>query len=435
MLAGLVTDWYAFGERKRPRDNETTRQQDYEIGGQRSEVRGLWSVVRSLSSVVCRHLVPRSALAARAEGIPDGLVHAFPFRSLLWKWRVRRLAAQGRSHEAFLQTDSAFAAAVARLELPPHQVFFGYSYASLESLQAEKARGEMTILDQIDPGPAHFQVVAAEVAHHPELAGPPLAFPAAYYERNRREWELADVIVVNSEWSREAIVSDGADPAKIEVLPLAFEAAQGATTGRRDNKSMGARSVVSGHVVGGPRSSPLRVLFLGQVSVGKGIHYLMEAAKLLGRERIHFDVVGPIGILPGAVASAQRNMTFHGAVSRDRAAEWYRQSDVFILPTLSDGFALTQLEALAYGLPVIVTPNCGRVVENGKTGFIIPPRDAKALAEAILRFLHNPGLTIEMGLHCREAAKAYSVEAYGTKLVGIIEKHSGKRRHADILKS
>jgi glycosyltransferase involved in cell wall biosynthesis len=116
-------------------------------------------------------------------------------------------------------------------------------------------------------------------------------------------------------------------------------------------------------------------------------------------------------------------MTFHGPVSRDRAAEWYQQADVFILPTLSDGFALTQLEALAHGLPVIVTPNCGRVVEEGKTGFIIPPRDPQALADAILRFVRNPGLAREMAPICREAVKAFSVETYGKQLIEIIEKH------------
>ena len=119
------------------------------------------------------------------------------------------------------------------------------------------------------------------------------------------------------------------------------------------------------------------------------------------------------------------NMTFHGPVSRDGAALWYRQSDVFVLPTLSDGFALTQLEALAHGLPVIVTPNCGRVVREGKTGFIIPPRDPQALADAILRFVHHPSLAQEMAPFCRQAVKAYSVDAYGKRLVEIIQKHFG----------
>jgi len=63
-----------------------------------------------------------------------------------------------------------------------------------------------------------------------------------------------------------------------------------------------------------------------------------------------------------------------------------------VLPTLSDGFAITQLEAMAHGLPVITTPCCGEVVSDGIDGFIVPPRDAKALAEALHRYLAEPDL-------------------------------------------
>ena len=72
---------------------------------------------------------------------------------------------------------------------------------------------------------------------------------------------------------------------------------------------------------------------------------------------------------------------------------------------------------------MIATPNCGRVVENGKTGFIIAARDTQALADAILRFVHTPGLAVEMGSHCREAVKAYSVDAYAKRLIEIIQNH------------
>jgi glycosyltransferase involved in cell wall biosynthesis len=430
MLAGLVTDWYAFG-------GDQSRKQKIENRNEKMEKRKA-EYSQRFSVLAFQYFGGRgrAALAARADGIPDELVRAFPFRSLLWKWRVRRLAAQGRSHEAYLQTDSAFASAVARLKLPEHEVFFGYSYASLETLEAEKQRGVLTVLDQIDPGAVEFRLVAEEMKRHPEIAGPPPEFPSAYYERSRREWELADVIVVNSEWSREAIIAEGADRAKIEILPLAFETnAEKQKTENRKQKSqnknefqlsMSRQSEAAAEDFSISAFPPLRVLWLGQVNVRKGIHYLMEAARLLEREKIHFDVVGPIGILPGALASAPSNVTFHGPVSRDGAAEWYQQADVFVLPTLSDGFALTQLEALAHGLPVITTPNCGRVVEEGKTGFIVPARDAQALADAILKFATNRNLSASMAPACREAVKAYSVSAYGQNLVKIINGYRAK---------
>jgi glycosyltransferase involved in cell wall biosynthesis len=353
-------------------------------------------------------------LSARAEGIPDGLVRAFPFRSLLWKWRVRRLAAQKRSHEAYLHTDSAFASAVARLKLPAHDVFFGYSYASLEMLRAEKERGVLTVLDQIDPGAMEFQLVAEEMGRFPELAGPPPEFPAAYYERNRREWDLADRIVVNSEFCREALVKQGVPAAKLFVMPLCYERELG--DGRWEMEVREQKSEVR------PPTSdlrPLNVLFLGQVILRKGIHYLMDAARLLEREKIHFDVVGPIGILSAAVASAPRNMAFHGPVSRDGAAAWYRKADLFVLPTLSDGFAITQLEAMAHGLPVVTTPCCGDVVSDGADGFIVPPRDSDALAKTLLRYLAEPGLLREQQQAAVEKAKQFTLDRLAARLISL----------------
>ncbi len=425
MLAGLVTDWYAFREGQQ--DHETTGLRDREalVGGQKSVVSGPvvgCPICQLFSFSACQRFGRRSALAARADGIPDELVHAFPVRSLFWKWRVRRLRAGGRNYEAYLETDAAFASAVARLKLPPHDVFFGYSYASLEMLELEKKQGVLTVLDQIDPGPAHFRIVADEMSRHPELDGDAPRFPQDYYNRVRREWDIADVIIVNSDWSREAIVAEGADPAKTEILPLAFET-------KAENLKAESENLQPSTLNLQPSTAPLRVLFLGQVNVGKGIHYLLEAAKLLEREAVEFLVAGPLGIRKEAMASAPKNVKWLGPIPRSQTTELYGESDVFVLPTLSDGFAITQLEALAHGLPVIVTPNCGRVVQDGVTGFVIPPRDSQALAGAILKFVHNQNLVVEMSPRCVESSKAYSIAAYGQKLVGLIEKHIANRNH------
>jgi glycosyltransferase involved in cell wall biosynthesis len=354
----------------------------------------------------------QGALAARAPEIPDRLVRANRLNGLLGKWTQSIGTSRKSPHERALAADVAFIKMISRLNLPPHEVFFGYSYMSLEVLAAEKNREVLTLLDQIDPGPFEFRLVAQEMAQNPALAGLPPAFPAEYFDRLRREWELADVIVVNSEWTQEAIVAEGADPGKIELLPLAYEGDHGSTgvepQPANDTPVSSAR--------------PLKVLWLGQVNLRKGIHFLIQAARLLDQEPVQIDIVGPVDLSAETVASVPRNLRFHGPVSRDRAAGWYRLADVFVLPTLSDGFALTQLEALAHGLPVVATPNCGRVVADGKTGFVVPARDAQALAEAILRFVRTPGLAREMRGPCREAVKAYSVDAYGRRLVEIMER-------------
>ena len=83
-------------------------------------------------------------------------------------------------------------------------------------------------------------------------------------------------------------------------------------------------------------------------------------------------------------------MKWFGPVTRREAAEKYRAADVFILPTLSDGFAITQLEAQAYGLPVISSKFCGSVVESGRNGIILEEPSAACIADAIRDCIANP---------------------------------------------
>jgi glycosyltransferase involved in cell wall biosynthesis len=96
-------------------------------------------------------------------------------------------------------------------------------------------------------------------------------------------------------------------------------------------------------------------------------------------------VAGPIGISEKAIASAPPNMQFLGRITRDQTQNLYREADVFVLPTVSDGFAITQLEAMAHAVPVIATPNCGDVVTDGVDGRLVAAHDGSALAEAIGR--------------------------------------------------
>jgi len=381
-LACLVVDWYA------PK------------GG----------LLRGVFGFVARRLGGRgrAAMAAKAEEIPDELVKVNWFNGLMGKWRQRTGRFRSSSQYSNLVADIAFTKAVSRTQLPHHNVFFGYSYMSLEMLEIERQKGVLTILDQIDPGPVEFRLVAEEMAKYPELAGLPAPYPSAYYDRLKQEWNLADVIVVNSEWSRDALISEGVPAKKIEILPLSYEGDHGC-----EEEIAKASDQNSGKA--------LRVLWLGQVNVRKGIHYLIEAARILEGHEIHFDIVGPIGIAREIVDSAPSNMTFCGSVSRDLAADYYRKADVFVLPTLSDGFAITQLEAMAYGLPVITTPHCGKVVTEGRTGFIVPARDAKALAEAVMRFCQDRALALRMSDECRATLKKFSIDSYREGLIGIVK--------------
>jgi glycosyltransferase involved in cell wall biosynthesis len=228
----------------------------------------------------------------------------------------------------------------------------------------------------MDPSRTEVEMVREEEKLWPGWAKTPVLVPEEYFAWRKAEWALSDAIMVNSQWTFDALVQQGLPADKIHIIPLAYEA--------KDSSEEPSAVPLK------PDSEPLRVLFLGQVNLRKGIPYLIEAAKLLKTENIQIDIAGPIAIADQFVVKAPPNVRFHGAVTRDRVREFYKRADVFVLPTISDGFALTQLEAMAHGLPVITTPNCGRVVTEGLDGFVIPPRDAAALANCLRTLLEDP---------------------------------------------
>jgi glycosyltransferase involved in cell wall biosynthesis len=331
-------------------------------------------------------------------------------------------------------SDRWFARAVAKLRLPEHDAVFAYSYAAKEVLESAQRRGIFTILDQIDPGPVEANMVEKEMARWPDYVKTRQRVPEHYWNRLRAEWKLADLILVNSRWSKEALLEQGVDANKIEILPLAYEAnseklkASAYARLRRDPPSsdFGTASRESGNVQPStfnslPSTAPLRVLWLGQVCIRKGIQYLVEAARILKGRSVRFIVAGPIEIARDAIRAAPDNIEWVGPVVRDEASSLYRRADLFVLPTISDGFAITQLEAMAYGVPVIATSRCGEVVVDGLTGYLIPTCDGQALAAAIQRFIDDRGLSEKMRESCLQRAREFSLDAYASRLLRLLK--------------
>ncbi len=303
--------------------------------------------------------------------LPSSRVTSFPLLSVRQRLR-RRSRAQSDVYDGYDAFGRAFAEAVNRhvrgSELDPvRSAAFLFSTGALETARLMRETGVPVVVDQLDPGRLDERMFRAEAERWPGWEPIPGLVPDSYYARLAEEWRLADRVLVNSNWSRRNLLDEGVDPAKIVVVPLCYEPTSGppaprvATLGRR----------------------PLTVLWLGQVILRKGIPYLFEAARLLSKSDVKFIVAGRVGISEWAVASAPPNVKVLGRVTRAQTAALWAEADLFVLPTLSDGFALTQLEAMAAGLPVVATPNCGDVVTPGADGLIVPPADAAALAEAI----------------------------------------------------
>src|SRR5882757_6399179 len=204
-------------------------------------------------------------------------------------------------------------------------VLLSYSYTALEPFRHAKSQGWKTVLVQIDPGPEEEKIVAEEVARVPELAGDWYPAPAEYWVSWRKECDLADRVVVNSKWSQEGLVRSGVVPEKLSVIPLAYEP-----------PSVGGQKIELGVARLYPdrfkNERPLRVLFLGQVNLRKGIARLLDAARILRDEPVEFWIVGPVRVTSATTTGRDARVKWCGPVTGSQAPEKFRTADVFILP-------------------------------------------------------------------------------------------------------
>ncbi len=216
---------------------------------------------------------------------------------------------------------------------------------------------------------------------------------------DRQKWALCDQVLVPSEYCWHSSIALGCDPAKLSLVPYGipehwFELQ--------------------------PKPHCGRVLFVGQVGLRKGNHVLAEACRLLKARGVAFEcrVAGPPQV--DVTHPLFEGPTYLGQVPRSQVQEEFRCADLFVLPSLAEGMALVHLEAMACGVPVITTPNCGSVVRDGVDGFIVPIRDASALADRIQQILQDRLLRHQMSVAARQRAREFSWARYGERLLSAL---------------
>jgi glycosyltransferase involved in cell wall biosynthesis len=231
-------------------------------------------------------------------------------------------------------------------------ILFAYSYAALELFRYAKAQGWTTILGQIDPGPLEEEIVQKEHLCYPMLAPTWQPAPEHYWQTWYQECELADHIIVNSHWSERALQTKGVGIDKTMIIPLSYSPPAAAKAFKRVYpKKFSAER-------------PLRVLFLGQVILRKGIAKVLETMPDLVGKPIELWIVGKVEIKIPTQFQQHPQIRWIESVPRSQVDYYYQLADVFLFPTLSDGFGLTQLEAQAWQLPIIISEFCGMVIDD-----------------------------------------------------------------------
>jgi len=320
-------------------------------------VTDLWAPPDSLVSRLARGRVARRIRDRFSPDLPREKVMAFSTRAFGWELRA---GGRGLRGDARTGAHTAWWSAVATHALPralrPTTGFvFGYCYEAAEPFQAAVALGLTPVLGQIDPGPAEDRKVTAIVGRWPQYRTPFKPGSAAYYAAWRHECQLARHVLVNSEWSRRALVEEGIPAGKIVTCPLVYDPPVEAAGWTRSYPERFSAD------------RPLRVLFLGQCILRKGIAETIAAARSLCARIRHVP-----------------------RVSRADCQAFYQAADVFLFPTHSDGFGLTQLEAQAWKLPIVASRFCAEVVRGGATGLLLDEVSERDIGAAVGYLLDHP---------------------------------------------
>ncbi|GAB3809739.1 hypothetical protein GCM10028819_51990 [Spirosoma humi] len=206
-----------------------------------------------------------------------------------------------------------------------------------------------------------------------------------------KAYEEADCILCPSEFVKRSFLAKGFAPERLIKVNFGFPPIEIATAKP-------------------PKldSEPFRILYVGQLHYRKGLRYAIEAFRQLQHPNKEFVIVGAKMAITGLEQTQiPKGVVFTGPLKDEALKEQYRQASVFILPSLEEGLALVQGEALAAGTPLLITTNTGGddLIKDGVEGFIVPPADATALRERLQQMADDKELLARMSEAALQAAQ------------------------------
>lgn len=229
-----------------------------------------------------------------------------------------------------------------------------------------------------------------------------------------RELDLADVILVPSSFAKSTFVGSGVAESKIRVVPLGSS-----MLGECASTSGGSEDAARSYW-GSAHEGSLRVLFVGLVTQRKGMSYLIEALNAVPNAKLL--IVGePV---PGVseMIGPQARVSMRPSMPRRELAQVMRAADVLVLPSLADGFGLVAIEAMSLGTPCIVS-DCTLgpdIIESGVNGYVVPSRDAAAIADCLTHLEMDRELGRTMGRAAAKSASSFTWERYKRETSAII---------------
>ncbi len=339
-------------------------------------------VVATPSRSVCddnaRALARADALRFLALGtrhgtadVPPELTRLRPIYGLL-NYAAVKCFSQYRAESLRFAMLPSFDRWVKKQLTPGDHIISSYGYAN-ESFRWVRAHGGKTFLDGGNSHPDYFWELLSEEHRRWDCPFPPVA---PHWSRRAREMmPHVDYVLSPSSFVTRSFLERGFQPEQLlrNVYPVDLSCFTPATVPR-------------------PKNRPLTIISTGSLSLRKGTPYLLEAFRLIHRRHpsVRFLLTDLIAdsVLPVLARYRDLPIAWSPGLAHPQLAARLRGADVFVLPSLEDGFARTVTEALACGLPVVTTPNTGAcdLIEPGQNGSVVPIRDAAATAEALLEW-------------------------------------------------
>lgn len=291
-----------------------------------------------------------------------------------------------------------------------YQTFIGWSCMSLHSLRRAKKDGKCTIIER---GSSHIQVQDEILADEYKRFRKSFRIDPRVINKELQEYDEADYISVPSNFVRQTFLQKGICADKLLVNPYGVSTYFEKSTVRVNQK-------------------PFTILYLGSLTIRKGLLYLFQALKQLPIPLADYKVwfIGQVDdeLKQTIKLYQQPNWTFLGHINHYKLANYLLQASVAVQPSVEEGLSMVIPQMLACGLPVIATTNTGAadLIESGANGYVIPIRDADAIAHHLTYLYEHPVELAQMKTQAALGQTDLSWNAYGERYVNAIQKQVSK---------
>jgi glycosyltransferase involved in cell wall biosynthesis len=306
--------------------------------------------------------------------------------------------------------DRTLGACAGRLATERRAAILSYSYYAHSAFS--NYNGNMPrILFQLHPHPTSVRaILRQERVLNPDCASSldkewELALPEEDFARLIEETALAQHWVVASQFTKRTLIEAGIPPDRIGVIPYGIDL---------DRFTPRRRARVEG--------KPLQLLFVGTLGQRKGIKYLLQALELLPAGSVELTMCGRAVDDLAMLRNNRIPIRLRPSISPQGLLEAYRSADVFVFPSLAEGFGHVLLEAMATGLSIISTARTAApdLITHGEEGFIVGPGDASELATRIEEFLRIPEKVESMGRAARRRAEHFTWSRFRDGVAGFV---------------